>query len=262
MTKSKIFLKYHEPETIHEMILKTKISSNNINEKIKKYIEIKAKQLITHHNNNIDYKGNEVYTLPFLPRYLFVVLITAPNTNHPYLLYVNLDDNVLYLLIPFGKDQFQLDLEYYWDNIEKATVQELCAMYLLIDKTIFIRKKGIIDSKQFTLLNCNNIPNCIKKFHEINEKNISESAKIELYDKYNQYYLNKAVSLLKFYFTLLENKKYDLSHSFLKGSESKYFGKKRLNTFFKNSKDIIGHLEIFITLYELLHTIRQSLLGY
>jgi hypothetical protein len=73
------------------------------------------------------------------------------------------------------------------------------------------------------------------------------------------------MELLNHYFTLLEQKNYSDAYDFLKGGKSKinkYYGKKRLNTFFKNNKSIMGHLEVFISLYELLHMSRMKLLNY
>ena len=70
---------------------------------------------------------------------------------------------------------------------------------------------------------------------------------------------------VKKYFKLLGNKNYSEAYSFLKGGETKhndYYKKRRLNNFFKNNKSIIGHLEIFISLYEILHMVRMKLLNY
>jgi len=82
---------------------------------------------------------------------------------------------------------------------------------------------------------------------------VGKTEKETLIKKYNEYYMNKAYDFLKYYFTLLDGKEYNEALLFLKGKDSKYFGKERLNTFFKNTKLIIGHLEVFIPLYELLH---------
>ena len=104
--------------------------------------------------------------------------------------------------------------------------------------------------------------------HEIDKKRISTNQKNELKIKYNNYYINKAIDILKKYFDMLENKDYEEAKLFLKGGgtrahyKSKYFGKVRLNTFFKNTKNIIGHLEIFILMYQLLHQARMKLLKY
>ena len=101
---------------------------------------------------------------------------------------------------------------------------------------------------------------------EIDKQKISTTQKYVLKTKYNEYYINKAIDILKKYFDILDKKDYDEAHLFLKGGgfryKSKYFGKERLNTFFKNTKNIIGHLEIFIVMYELLHQARMRLLKY
>jgi hypothetical protein len=101
----------------------------------------------------------------------------------------------------------------------------------------------------------------------IDKQKISSYQKNELKIKYNEYYLKKAIGVLKKYFDILESKDYDEAYLFLKGSDNnryknKYFGKERLNTFFKNTKNIIGHLEIFIILYQLMHKTRMRLLQY
>ena len=95
--------------------------------------------------------------------------------------------------------------------------------------------------------------------HEIDKMHISQSEKQILKYKYNEAYLHKAIDFLSYYFNLLDNKDYDEALLFLKGGDSNHFGKQRLNTFFKNNKSIIGHLEIFITLYELYNETKNKL---
>jgi hypothetical protein len=51
---------------------------------------------------------------------------------------------------------------------------------------------------------------------------------------------------------MLEKADYNEAYLFLKGKSSKYYKKQRLNTFFAKTKKIVGHLEIFITIYEML----------
>ena len=60
---------------------------------------------------------------------------------------------------------------------------------------------------------------------------------------------------------LLGAREYDEAWEFLKGTRGQYAGKQRLNTFFKNTKSIIGHLEIFVSLYEIFHMARGKLYG-
>ena len=265
MSQSQLFLRFKETIKIEKAIRNTHVESNNYNEKIKSYMSLKAQQFLQYHNKNLEYNESQIYTLQFLPRYIFLVFLTKTNLNHPYLLYVNLDSNMLNFLIPVGKEQKQVDISDYNDTIATCNSYDLSAIYILLEKTIYIRKYATLNLK-FNLLDCNNISNCIKKMHEIDKQKSSTNQKYELKKKYNAYYINKAIDILKKYFDMLEAKDYEEAKLFLKGDtshyRSKYFGKVRLNTFFKNTKNIIGHLEIFIVLYELLHQARMKLLKY
>jgi hypothetical protein len=278
MNQSHIFYRFKESTKIDRAIKNIPIQTQQYqipdhqnpatiyNEKINLYMTSKAIQFIQYHNKNLEYKESQIYTLPFLPRYLFLVILTKINTNHPYLLYVNLDDNTLNFLIPFGNEQKQANLLEYFETIVDCNIPDLAAIYILVEKTVYIRKYGIINS-QYSLIDCSNISNCIKRMRDIDKERISTNQKLILKKKYNEYYLNKAVNILKKYFDILEAKDYEEARLFLKESRgyrgtSKYFGKERLDTFFKSTKTIIGHLEIFIIMYELLHEARMRLLKY
>jgi len=275
MDQIPIFLRFTEPLTIKKAIKNIQIESNkynnynyNYNDKIKVYMDIKAQQFLQYHNKTLEYKESQVYTLSFLPNYIFLVFITKTNTNHPYLFYINLNDNsnILNFLIPIGKERKQSDISEYVDSISICNTPDLSAIYILLEKTIYIRKYATLNLR-FNLLDCANITNCIIKMRSIDKSRITTSQKMELKNKYNEYYINKALNILKKYFDMLENKDYDEAQLFLKGSsgyryKTKYFGKERLNTFFKNTKIIIGHLEIFIVMYQLLHQSRMRLLKY
>ena len=73
--------------------------------------------------------------------------------------------------------------------------------------------------------------------------------------RWKVYYEEKAIKFLQKYFTLLESRDYIEAFLFLKGKNSKYFGRQRLDTFFVDTKGIIGHLEIFVSIYEIMHDI-------
>jgi len=267
MDQYNIFLRFRETKKIEKAIKNTEVANNsNYNEKIRTYLITKAQQFLQYHNKSLEYKESQIYTLPNLPNYLFLVFITKTNTNHPYLLYVNLEDNILNFLIPNGKEQKQADINDYIETIKICNLSDLSAIYILLDKTIYIRKYAILNLR-FNLLDCNNITNCIKKMRDIDKQKISINQKNDLKTKYNEYYLNKALNILKKYFYILEEKNYEEAFLFLKGSsnkyyKSKYFGKERLNTFFKNTRNIIGHLEIFIIMYQLFHQSRMRLMKY
>jgi hypothetical protein len=275
MNRNRIFYIYQESSNFDTIINKLSKSNynynyNNTKQKLKQqqnyninakeYLATKAIQFIKFHNKDLEVKEYELFKLPFLPRYLFLIILTKTNTNHPYGLFINLDSNYIYFCIPFGKDRKQADIEDYQFAINNATIPKMALIYILLEKNILIRKKAIITiGGQFNLIDCNNINSCIKKKHELEKKNIPFSEKQSEMNKYNEYYLNKAVKMLKTYFALLDVKNWDEAFMFLKGTQSKYFGKERLNTFFKNTKNIIGHLEIFIAMYQLFFYARDSL---
>jgi hypothetical protein len=256
---------FAEPMKINEII--NNIQGDDYRAKISHYMNVRAQQFITHHNKYLEFKEYEIYRHDFLPsnmkmNYLFAVILTKTNTNHPYLMFLNLDDKFITFLIPFGKDYKQADLDLYEGAIQEANLAELTAIYTLLDRTKYIRQKGILASKQFSLIECSNISNCIKKYHEIDKMSISANEKLEMKAHYREYYQQKALDFLIYYFKLLDAKKYDDAWEFLKGDDGQYAGKQRLNTFFKNTKNIIGHLEIFITLYEIFHTSRKKLFDF
>lgn len=265
MNKSQIFFSFTEPDKLENVI--NGLPGNDYEAKIRHYMKARATQFISQHNKYLEFKEYEIYRHQFLPgnmklRYLFAIILTKTNTNHPYLMFLNLDDRYITFLIPFGKDYQQADLNVFTGSIEEANLAELTAIYTLLERTKFIRENGILESKQFSLLACNNITNCVKKYHEIDKMNISANEKLELKSYYREYYQQKAKEFLAYYFHLLDKKEYDEAWQFLKGDKGAYQGKQRLNTFFKNTKTIIGHLEIFITLYEVLHASRQRLFGF
>ena len=256
MNKAQIFFTFRETAKI-ESIINQITETNEYSKKIELYMATKSQQFIKYHNKSLDVRQCQFYTMPYLPRYLFATVYTKTNTNHPYLLFFNLDDIFLTFLIPFGGDYKQADMRTYNGAINESNLVELTAILVLLEKTIYVRKLGIVDSKQFSLVSCSNISNCVKKMHEIDKLKVSAAEKQSLKNKYNEYYLYKAVEFLKYYFDLLDTKNFDEAMLFLKGGDSEHFGKQRLNTFFKNNKSIIGHLEIFISLYELYYATKD-----
>jgi hypothetical protein len=260
--KSQIFYKFKEYDKISNVI------QANFSNQVKNYLEAKCIAFIKYHNNKVAFKEIQIFNMPNLSdKHYFGICYTHTQTNHPYLIHINLDEPYIMFLIPFGGDKTHGTFQTFYYAIEEADYIERTCIYVLLDKTIFIRKTGIVESKQFSLFNCNNIANCVKKMQEIDKMKVGKSdkdaitTKNELKAKYNEYYIKKAYEFLKYYFTLLDGKEYNEALLFLKGKDSKYFGKERLNTFFKNTKVIIGHLEVFIPLYELLHKTHALLIG-
>ena len=285
MNLDKIQLTFKENDKLENIIKKIPIYGieNTLNNKVKLYLNQKAEDIIRYHNPMMELNNNNklFFVLPYLPNYYFMVAYTVLNVNHPYLIYFNLNHTYINVLIPLGKEYKQATINDYNEIIKmlvfsnvsrnskhnlnsKSNTVLLSAIYLLLNNTIEIRKNGILNS-QFNILACENIPACVSKINEISKMRLSESEKQSMYKHYNDYYLNIGFDLLKNYFKLLGNKNYSEAYSFLKGGETKYndyYKKRRLNNFFKNNKSIIGHLEIFISLYEILHMVRLKLLNY
>ena len=132
MDLHKIQIIFQENMKIYKIIEQINLSggSNSSNDKIKAYLNIKATQIIKYHNptldfninnNNINNKSN-VFILHYLPRYVFMVAYTTSHINHPYLIYFNLDEKYINVLIPMGKEYQQADTQYYIDIINAITL--------------------------------------------------------------------------------------------------------------------------------------------
>jgi hypothetical protein len=296
MDLNKIQLTFKETMKIENIISQIKLpnGSSNINEKIKAYLNIKASQIIKYHNpyldfninNNNMYAQNSVLMLDYVPRYVFMIAYTITHLNHPYLIYFNLDDKYINVLIPLGKDYKQADTQYYINVINEISLSKnhtknhtktskihmsnmsntalLAGCYVFLKDTLKTRINGILYS-QYSILTCDNMTLCHNKLNELSHSKLSESEYKQKYKQYQEYYMKIGIELLQKYFTLLDKKNYSEAYELLKGGVNKfstYYGKTRLNTFFRNNKTIIGHLEVFISLYELLHLARMKLLNY
>lgn len=194
---------------------------------------------------------------------VYATISTKPNVNHPYLVFAHIQDSVMYLVNPFGKDkkegQRSLDDFVYIlksENKNKLSAHHFYALYVLFGESIRIRKKQILYNNKYSLLECSNVKLCQRKARTIKrevsyKKKTIQEGNIEL-QKLEKYYQNKSVNFLSKYFNMLEKGDYNEAYLFLKGKNSKYYKKQRLNTYFAKTKKIVGHLEIFITIYEML----------
>lgn len=285
MDLNKIQITFQENMKIEKIISQINLpnSTLTLNDKIKVYLNQKASQIIKYHNPYVDFNINNINTkniiisIPYLPGYIFMLAYTITHSNHPYIIYFDMNDKVINVLIPIGKEYQQADTQYYISvinsiqihshkqtQLQKNNVALLTAIFLLIENTINTRKYGIQYS-QFSILTCENMTLCYNKIYDITQMKLNETEKQKLYKQTQEYYIKIGMELLNHYFTLLEQKNYSDAYDFLKGGKkqfNKYYGKSRLDTFFKNNKSIMGHLEVFISLYELLHMSRMKLLNY
>lgn len=194
-----------------------------------------------------------------LPKTIITIILTKSNTNHPYMVFSDMRTNIISFFIPFGNGNFQVEFPYLENSImnNELNKSEAYLLSLFFQQNILVRKNTMLKIDQFSLLNCKNISNCVKKMNEIKKMRINLIKKKELQNYYNQFYRDKAVKFLMKYFTLLDEQDYQEAFLFLRGERGKYRGRERLNTFFKNSKQIVGHLQIFISLYKYMFQLRN-----
>lgn len=283
LTTDSILLSIKENDTIKNKVSAINVSGITIKlkDKINYYLIDKAYKIIKYHNPTLELNTRTIKFIEddHFPGFYFMIAYTKTHSNHPYLIYVNMYEKYINVLIPIGKEKQQVNINEYNDIIKAISIQSitkhnpiiyykihshtmlLFSISLLLDETLKTRKEGILTS-QFSILKCENMTLCINKVNEISKMTLSQNEKQKLYIKVQDYYMKQGIELLKKYFKLLYEKNYSEAYSFLKGGDSKfdkYYGKTRLNTFFKNNKIIIGHLEIFISLYEFLHIVKMKL---
>ena len=229
----------------------------NIYEQIGDLISTIAINFIQQHNSSLvctdithnlfNYYGSNI---------IYSMIHTNPNVNHPYMCFADTNGNYIGLILPFGNDINQVPNDYlkYAQESGELLKLEYTLLYKYFDKTINLRIDNILKNGQYSLVSCTNIVHCSKKKNEINKLNISTTDKKKRIEVINDYYKKKAIRMLTKYFSLLGAEKYSEAREYLNGKggnhNGKYYGRERLNTFFKTNRGIIGHLEVFINLYK------------
>ena len=208
------------------------------------------------------------------PQYLYFIVFIKESYNHPYIIYCHIRTNYLTMLFPYGKHK--LYKQVLLDDYENAMVETFknyfdkyhyYGFYLLFNTSIETRKRDMLTNNKYSLLNCDNIQPCItekkKILKDVHLMTYQKNKKIkEIEMKYQQ----EAIELLKYFFTLLEQRNYIDAYSFLgnkkKGRlnpQNKFYRKKRLDNFFKKNKSLIGHIKIFIDLYQFTSMLLQRI---
>jgi hypothetical protein len=88
----------------------------------------------------------------------------------------------------------------------------------------------------------------------MNESMVRKQA---LINETEQFFFDKIRLLLDHYFVILQEGRFDDAMKFLRGEYNRFFKNKGLTEIFINSKDLVGHLEIFIHLYKLYKLVRD-----
>ena len=219
-------------------------------------------EYIKKHNPDVNFKYYNFVSDPNLQDYRIMFLYTTPFNNHPYLFVRQRSEengknnNEVIILNPLGNKEKQIsdeELLKYNDSFDEL---ERNMLVLYLRKNIGYRKNILLENN-FSLLQCSNITNCVRKNSEIRKMKISYIEKEQLMERYESQYYEKGKKIIDSYFNLLEENDFEEAKAFLKGNKGKYFNKTRLNTFFKNNKKVVGHLEVFIGIYKLLDMINK-----
>jgi len=211
-----------------------------------------------------------------IPNNTFIVLKSKVSINHPYIVYANHYSNTLKIILSYGKDkklgQFPLDdFEVLFSSQFKdlLSINEYYSIYILLLDSVHTRKLDMINNDRYSLLKCANIKQCSLVTRTLKKGNKGKYNSKEINSlilEKELYYKKKAVTILEKFFTMLDHGNFEDAYKFLKVDKVKkgthkgktitrtnYFGKQRLDTFFKANKKLIGHLQIFIDLYQFIH---------
>jgi hypothetical protein len=252
---------------------------NGDKQKINKYILNEGCKRLNSKYSKISIKEYAIYD-NIIPSNTFIVLKSKLAMNHPFVIFANYHTNYIKLYLSYGKDNYlgQIDLDLFEILLNEKynkllTKDDYYSLYIMFIDSIYTRKNELINNDKFSLLKCNNIKQCI-----ITTRTIKKNNKLSIIQKKNLiiekelYYKKKAINVLEKFFTMLDKAQFEEAYKFLKVNKIKkgthkgkiinkteYFGKQRLDTFFKSNKKIIGHLQIFIDIYQFIHLLKLRL---
>lgn len=192
----------------------------------------------------------------------YIYLYTQPFNNHPFLIFGDLEKDYFQIIVPLGNEIGQIETKILENHLEAFTKSEIIGLAILLNRTMHIRQVNITENPRYSLYKCDQIKQCKIKLQEIKSLKIPLANREQLSRSYQKLYKSKAIEILKYYFKLLADGKYDDAFEYLKGGQSsgsKYFGKTRINTFFVSNYKIIGHLEVFIYLYKFMEKLKKLL---
>ena len=191
------------------------------------------------------------------PRF-YIAIYTKPLNNHPFLIYGNLNQKTYHIVVPIGNKAGHLEIDSINNIAHHLKKEENYACRVLLNKTIIIRQKSILQNREYSLFKCGNIKECQKQIKLINRKRLSEKEKEKQIKRLEASFHNQASTMIKHYFKLLEMGKFQEAMEFLKGGKYTYYHNNLQNYFIKD-RNLLGHLQIFISLYKMVkHLISLS----
>lgn len=199
----------------------------------------------------VDYKAHSSWH----PEWIYISLVSKQSANHPWVAVCNIYHTTFEIYRPFGRDYGQISIEKFANILSnnRFAKHQYYGFYILFMENMRVRKEEMIYSPRFSLLKCDNIKQCLAKKKKIMKSRKSPAIKQAELNTIQSYYEKKSIAFILKYFAILDARDYDEAYAFLKMKRGKYFGKQRLDTFYVNTGDIIGHLQIFIEIYKLIY---------
>lgn len=197
-------------------------------------------------------KNNNVY---------YIYVYTKPLNNHPFLIEGNIHNDYFFIYVPFGEKHGQVDINTIMKLQDLFTANEIQGLYLLLLKIIEIRQHNIIANPQFSIFKCENIKNCAILLKNIKMNMYPPDKRREIAQKLAHPFIEKGKAIIINYFAMLNKYNFDDAYQYLgksNNTKSKFWHKQRIDNYFINNRQIIGHLEIFISLYKLKEKIETN----
>lgn len=201
----------------------------------------------------VDYKTHTSWSKDWI----YISLASKQFANHPWVAACNINTNYFEVYRPFGRDLGQITIEQFKAILKDTnfTKAQYYGFYTLFNENMRVRKEEMIYNPRHSLIKCDNIKQCLLKKKAIEKSRKTPASKIAELEKYKAFYEKKSISFILKYFTMLDARDYEEAFAFLRMKNGKYYGKQRLDTFFVNTGEIIGHLQIFIEIYKLIYLV-------
>ena len=183
------------------------------------------------------------------PRF-YIAIYTKPLNNHPFLLFGNINNKSYNIMVPIGNKAGHLQIDTINNIAHHFNKEENFACQILLNKSIIMRQKSILKNPEFSLFKCSNIALCQQEIKQLNFKSKSKKKKENEIKQIEAKYLNQSSIMIQHYFKLLKMGSFEKAKQFLRGGRYTFY-QQTLKDFFKKDKSLLGHLEIFISLYKM-----------
>jgi hypothetical protein len=187
-------------------------------------------------------------------KHFFIHVITVQENSHPFSIFGTYNDTIIYIMVPIGGKIGQYNLSKL--NIKILSNIQKFALFNLLKLTIKLREANI---NKYTIkhIHCANIKPCIQE----KKKYLKNGIKLNNTDitKLNNKYYKIISVLIKTFMGLLKTDEFTKATDFLLKDTKKNICLKNYFLNSTNSKELIGHLKIFIEIYKTIYLLRKSI---